>query len=85
MCLRCVRFVWPKRFRTEAELYALVERVRSFVSNGILKVVQASSPIEKIREGFPSGDTCVLVFQCAKCGREFQLIADMYHGWGRWR
>ena len=85
VCLNCIRFVPRRNIRTESDLYRFVERIRPSISAGALKIVQASSPIEEIREGQQLQDTYLLAFRCTKCEREFQLIADLYHGWGHWQ
>ena len=84
MCLKCVRFVGRRRIRFPSDPWRSVERIRPFVSSGVLKIVQANSPIEEIGQTKPLKDVYVLAFQCSRCGREFQIIADMYHGRGYW-
>jgi hypothetical protein len=86
MCLQCFRFV-PRAttIKTPLELYEFVGRIAPLVSRGVLKLAQSNSPLEEIRPGEPLRDHYFNVLQCARCGREYQLNVDTYHGRGLWR
>jgi len=54
------------------------------VSDGTLKIIQATSPLEDIWTSPGFVDHYFYVLRCAKCEREFQLNMDTYHGNGDW-
>jgi hypothetical protein len=62
-----------------------MEQIRTLVSAGVVKIVQATCPIEEIREGQPIPEVYFLTLRCPKCNREFQLNGDLYSGWGHWK
>jgi hypothetical protein len=85
VCLKCLRFVPRVSIGTPYDFRRRVDRIKSFVNRGVLNIVQSSSPLEEIPRDGPLQDNYFYAFQCARCGREFQLLVDIYHGRGSWK
>ena len=86
MCSQCIRLYFLRfRFRrltpirVLTDLTDVVDRILPFVESGTLAVVQAPRPLQDFRRN-PYGDIYLAVLHCMNCDEEFQLLADVDHG-----
>jgi len=93
-CSQCSTVDGQWLARGPADLAALVGVVRTAVAEGVLIV--ASTPAKLALAGQPSfaeleldrpwQDVLQYLFECASCGRQYELSIDTYHGSGAvWR
>ena len=84
MCAKCSRLTKRLRLREPGDLFELAERLAPYVEDGVLEVLQASSPLLDVRRDLPLRERYFYSLRCTRCGREFQLIMDTQRGAGDW-
>jgi hypothetical protein len=72
------------KLRETAGVFDLVERLATYVEDGVLEGVQASSPLQELRRDVPLQSNYFCSVRCTSCGREFQLMMDTNRGVGDW-
>ena len=83
-CSECDVFAEGLYFGSPREYLGIVCQLIELVSQGTFWMVHASRPLEDMFS-IPMPEGCIFHhFQCAVCGRGFQLFADTYHGNSNW-
>jgi hypothetical protein len=84
MCPGCESLGKRIVIRLPDEYRNLARKLIEVVSQGALKVVKASCPLEDLLAPTFPGDILIHDFRCALCGQTFALFADTYHGRVEW-
>lgn len=73
---------------TEARYLELAGAARELVADGTLRLTSGNVPLESLQVGRPlpsdGSDTLQHEFTCVRCGRQYVLWVDTYHGGGAW-
>lgn len=85
MCLKCIRVPWPRNRRRTTDLVPFAKRINDLAVRRTLVLIQGQAPFSNLVRGTHFDDTGFIVFKCGRCGREFQLNTDIYHGWYTWK
>lgn len=54
------------------------------VEQGTFELIHAGCPLQDLFASTWPSDMIRHVFKCARCGREYELSADTYHGNASW-
>jgi hypothetical protein len=72
------------KLREAAGFFDLTERLATYVEDGVLEVLQASSPLRELHRDVPLQSNYFCSVRCTSCAREFQLMMDTNRGTGNW-
>jgi hypothetical protein len=72
------------KLRDPAGFFDLAEHLATDVEDGVLEVVQESSPLRELRRDVPLQSSYFCSIKCTSCGRAFQLMMNTTRGVGDW-
>jgi hypothetical protein len=86
MCPKCDGFTERLTFATPDEYRAFVRQLIELVNKHNLSLKRADCRLEDLLTApWPTGDTILHNFQCAGCGRRFELCVNVWNGRNWWR
>ena len=83
-CGECADLSERRHFSESREYRAIARRLMEIVGQGRFVLLKASCPLRELFGPVWPGDLLEHIFRCAKCGDEFRLFADTWHGSVEW-
>jgi hypothetical protein len=83
-CPHCEELKESLSFDKAREYLEFARRLLSSVNEGAFVVTESTCPLQDLFNPEWPGELVEHNFQCAACGRTFQLFADTYHGHVGW-
>jgi hypothetical protein len=83
-CAQCKDLVEGQSLDKPREYLELALRLLNLVKDGGFVLTESTCSLEDLFKPQWPFDTVEHNFECASCGRRFQLFADTYHGHAGW-
>ena len=88
-CEACIDLCREVIIKTPGNLWRAVNVARQNIDAGTLVQINrqdgSHTPIEKLNRDDPIPDLIEMDFHCTRCGEQFHLLCETYHGaGGRW-
>ena len=83
-CGQCADFSERRLFSQPREYRDIAQQLMEIVRQGDFVLLKASCPLRELFGPVWPGDLLEHIFKCARCGDEFRLFADTWHGSVEW-
>jgi hypothetical protein len=83
-CAQCKELVAGQSLDNPREYLQLALRLLNMVKSGMFALCESTCSLEDLFKPEWPSDVVEHNFECASCGRKFQLFADTYHGHAGW-